>query len=186
MNAAAGAQRGGTMDQRNIVLIGMPGAGKSTVGVLLAKALGLSFTDTDLLIQEREGRLLQEIIDRDGVREFLRKEEAVIFSLGARGAVIATGGSAVYSDAAIARLKEYGRVVWLKATFAEIERRVKNMRTRGIAVEPGRDLRALFDERNPLYQAAADLVVECTDCGVEETVSVIAEALGRDTEPLSG
>jgi shikimate kinase len=168
------------MRKPNVVLIGMPGAGKSTVGVLLAKALGLSFVDTDLLLQEREGRLLQEVIDVEGVDEFLRREEAVILGLEARGAVIATGGSAIYGPAAMARLRRAGTVVYLQVALAEIERRVRNMGNRGIAVERGRTLADLYAERVPLYEKFADLTFDCSGCGVEETVTRVAEAIRRE------
>lgn len=114
---------------RNIILIGMPGSGKSTLGVLLAKALGRRFVDTDLLIQEREGRLLQDIIDHDGIEKFLQIEEQVLLSVDVEHAVIATGGSVVYSQTGMEALKRNGAVVYLSATYEEVEKRVTNITT---------------------------------------------------------
>src|SRR5512138_2833509 len=117
----------------NIILIGMPGAGKSTVGVLLAKTLGMAFIDTDLLIQAQAGRLLQTIIDQDGVAAFLKIEEAVVLDLNPENTVIATGGSVIYSQDAIFHLKQRGRLIYLQLTYEEIEARIQNMASRGIA-----------------------------------------------------
>ncbi len=167
------------MTKSNVVLIGMPGAGKSTVGVLLAKTLGLSFVDTDLLLQEREGRLLQALIDAEGAAEFLRREEALLLGLEARRAVIATGGSAVYGAAAMERLKRDGTVVYLMAALDAIERRVRNMASRGVVMPAGRTLADLYAERAPLYGKYADLTFDCAACGIEETVAGIAGAVSR-------
>ncbi len=167
------------MRTSNLVLIGMPGAGKSTVGVLLAKALGMSYLDTDLLLQEREGRLLQELIEAEGTAEFLRREEALILALEARGAVIATGGSAVYGPAAMERLMRDGTIVYLKAALEALERRVMNMASRGIVMPKGSTLAGLYAERAPLYEKYADLTFDCVRCGIEETVADIAEAVKR-------
>ncbi len=165
------------MLKQNIVLIGMPGAGKSTIGVLLAKTLGMAFVDTDLLIQEKAGRLLQEIIVQDGVAAFLRFEENVICELQATQSVIATGGSAVYSKRAVDHLKETGLLVYLNLPYDEIERRIDNMSTRGIAIEQGRTLRDLYDERIVLYEKYADLIVDCYASTMEEVVLKMVNAL---------
>jgi len=143
----------------NIVLIGMPGAGKSTVGVVLAKALGMQFIDTDILIQERAGRMLQEILDTDGPDAFKRIEEEAILSLHPRRAVIATGGSVVFSGDAMAHLKSAGSIVYLEISYAEMEARLKNITTRGILLLPGQNLRKMYDERISLYETYADLTV---------------------------
>ncbi len=165
------------MLRQNIVLIGMPGAGKSTIGVLLAKTLGMAFVDTDIVIQEKAGRLLQEIINQDGVAGFLRLEENVICELQATQSVIATGGSAVLSKRAVDHLKETGLLVYLKLCYDEIERRIDNMSTRGIAIEQGRTLRDLYDERIALYEKYADLIVDCSVSTMEEVVLKMVNAL---------
>ena len=136
----------------NITLIGMPGSGKSTVGVLLAKALGFQFVDVDLLIQQREGALLQELLDNRGVEPFLDAEEAAICSLACTGAVIAPGGSAVCRAGAIGHLRALGRVVYLHVPLPELERRIHNITTRGIAMAPGQTLADVYAAREPLYR----------------------------------
>lgn len=161
----------------NVTLIGMPGSGKSTVGVLLAKALGLQFLDTDLLIQEREGALLQDVVDRLGVEPFLDLEGAVLAGLDCAGTVIAPGGSAVCREAGIARLRALGRVVYLHVPLAELERRVDNITTRGIAMAPGQSLADVYAQREPLYRRYADVTVEVSPgAGLEETVAAVLAA----------
>ena len=162
---------------KNIVLIGMPGAGKSTVGVILAKSLGMQFIDTDILIQERAGKMLQEILDEDGPDAFKRIEEETILSLQPRHAVIATGGSAVCSRNAMAHLKSAGVVVYLEIAYDEMEKRLKNITTRGIVLLPGQSLRGMYDERIPLYEKYADLTVACSDEDLESVVRRVIEAL---------
>lgn len=161
----------------NIVLIGMPGAGKSTVGVILAKSLGMQFVDTDILIQERSGRMLQEILDLDGPDAFKRIEEETILSLRPHHAVIATGGSVVCSEAAMAHLKSAGVVVYLEIPYDEMVRRLKNITTRGILLLPGQSLREMYDERVLLYERYADLTVACSDEDLESVVENVIEAL---------
>jgi shikimate kinase len=151
----------------NVVLIGMPGAGKSTIGVILAKMLGKSFIDTDLLIQQSENRLLQQIINEDGVDVFLRVEERTILNLKAEGTVIATGGSVVYSPAAMERLRQNGSIIYLQLSFAEIERRIVDMAGRGIVMSKNQPLIELYHERTPLYEMYANVVVDCVGCSVE-------------------
>lgn len=146
--------------KNNIVLIGMAGCGKSTVGVLLAKTLGYEFIDTDLVIQKNEGRLLQEIIDTDGIEYFGKAEENAICGLNTENAVIATGGSAVYSEKAMKHLKSNGICVWLKLPFEEIERRINNIATRGIVMAPGATLYDVFSARQPLYEKYADITAD--------------------------
>jgi shikimate kinase len=158
------------MQKQNIVLIGMPGAGKSTIGVLLAKALGMSFVDTDLLIQEKEGRLLQDIIEQDGVEKFLGIEETVILQLANANCVIATGGSVIYRNDAVRSLKKNGRLLYLKLRYDEIEQRLSNIASRGIAMGKGQKLIDLFNERVMLYEKYADRIVDCSDAGIEEVV----------------
>ena len=165
------------MSQQNIVLIGMPGAGKSTIGVLLAKTLGMAFMDTDLVIQEQTGRLLQEIIDHDGVTDFLSLEEKVICELQVKKSVIATGGSVVQSKEAVQHLKHNGLLLYLKLRYDEIEQRIDNMSSRGIAIEKGRTLQDLYNERVVLYENYADLIVNCSDMTMEDVVLKIVSIL---------
>ena len=161
----------------NIVLIGMPGAGKSTVGVLLAKTLGYAFLDTDLVIQEREGRLLQDLVDQLGVEAFLDREAAAVCSVDCRRTVIATGGSVVCRDGAMEHLRKLGRIVYLRLPLEELERRLHNISTRGIAMAPGETLAHIHSYRAPLYQRYADLTVEVGRQTLEETVAQVVSAL---------
>ncbi|UNC91785.1 shikimate kinase [Candidatus Contubernalis alkaliaceticus] len=158
---------------KNIVLIGMPGAGKSTLGVLLAKALGRPFVDTDLLIQKREGKLLQSIIDQKGIQYFLTIEEEVILELEINNYVVATGGSVVYSQKAVNWLKKYGVVLYLSLPFEEIRKRVQNIKTRGVAMEKGQSLEALFMKRVPLYEQYADITIDCVGLTMEQVVELM-------------
>ncbi len=164
----------------NVTLIGMPGSGKSTVGVLLAKLLGYQFLDVDLLIQEREGALLQEILDLRGTAAFLDAEEAAVRSLHCRRTVIAPGGSAVCREGAALYLKGLGPVVYLQVSLEELTRRVQNLSTRGIAMEPGQTLADVMAYRAPLYRKYADLIVDCP-AGQElaETARIVKERLGQ-------
>ncbi|MBR3893707.1 MAG: shikimate kinase [Clostridia bacterium] len=165
------------MKRENVVLIGMSGAGKSTLGVLLAKALGKQFADTDLLIQQRTGRLLQQIIDSDGIDRFLEIEEETVLGAELHGCVIATGGSVVYSDRAMESLRRSGTVVYLAVSFEELESRLGNITTRGIVFKGSNDLRAVFEERLPLYQKYADVTLDCTDFDIEGSVRALLDAL---------
>lgn len=159
---------------KNIVLIGMPAVGKSTIGVLLAKTMGFSFIDTDLIIQQETGRLLQDIIDNNGLDAFCAAEEHAICSVSAEGnAVIATGGSAVYSRKAMEWLKKHGTVYYLSLPTDEISRRLNNIRTRGIAMRPGDTLEDVFSRRTALYEEFADTIVDCHGKSPEDTVSEI-------------
>lgn len=151
----------------NIVLIGMAGSGKSTLGVLLAKSLGMPFMDTDLIIQQSEKKLLQEIIDIQGINEFLNIEEQAILSIESKDSVIATGGSVIYSDRAMAHLKKYSTVVYLKLNFKEIQKRIKNITTRGIVMDKGKTLKDIYEERVTLYEKYADITIECNNKNTE-------------------
>jgi shikimate kinase len=161
------------MKGQNIILTGMPGAGKSTIGVLLAKSLGMSFLDTDLIIQQKEGRLLQKIIDTQGVAGFIAIEATVIQQINANHCVIATGGSAIYVAEAVSHLRSLGKMYYLQLPFVEIERRVHNMASRGIAIEKNQRLIDLYQERIPLYERYADVIIDCAGLSVEETVQKI-------------
>lgn len=160
----------------NIILIGMPGSGKSTAGVLSAKGLLKNFFDTDLLIQNLENDLLQNIIDKKGNDYFLTCEEKAILSLDIDGTVIATGGSVVYSDKAMQHLKKMGRVIYLHLDYDVMMSRIKNVSTRGIVLKNGKTFKDMYDERLPLYEKYADMVIDCNDRTVEETVVDIMNA----------
>ena len=143
----------------NLILVGMPSCGKSTLGRLLAKELNYDFIDTDEVIIRQNGCPLRDILDAHGVDGFVRVEEAAICSVQAENCVIATGGSAVYSEKAMAHLKAQGRVVYLRLTFEEMDRRLGDLHARGVAIAPGSTLHDLYDERTPLYEKYADITV---------------------------
>lgn len=157
----------------DIVLIGMPGVGKSTVGVILAKLRGKRFIDTDLVIQERSGLLLSEIIERDGVDGFIAYEEDVVSTVKAENAVIATGGSVIYGAKAMEHLATLGTVVFVDCSYDELARRLGSLKNRGVVLREGQSLRTLYDERTPLYRACADVTVDETGLDVEQTVLAI-------------
>lgn len=157
----------------NIVLIGMPGSGKSTCGVLAAKALLKNFFDTDLLLQNLEGKRLQSIINENGIEYFNEAEERAILSLDIRGTVIATGGSVVYSEKAMAHLRSLGKIIYLRLVYEEMEKRIKNITTRGIVLKDGETLLDMYNERAPLYERYADEILNCDGMTVEETVESI-------------
>jgi len=169
-------ERGMRREATNIVLIGMPGVGKSTLGVLLAKATSRDFVDTDVYIQAREGRGLQEILDGDGPAAFRAIEERNVLSLQYRRAVIATGGSVVYSESAMAHLRAAGIVVHLALPLAALQTRLTNIGTRGILRAPGQTLESLFHERAPLYRRYADVTVDCFGKSHERIVDEIVLA----------
>lgn len=166
---------------KNIVLIGMPGAGKSTIGVLLAKTMLMSFTDTDLLIQQKFSTSLCDIINRKGIEEFLKIENDVICDNEFNNYIIATGGSAVYGETAMKKLKENGITVYLKLTPDELEKRIKNIHTRGIAMKEGTTIAELYDERAALYEKYADITVDCTSLTPEQCVDEITSKISPHT-----
>ena len=160
----------------NIVLIGMPGSGKSTVGVVLAKILGMDFIDTDLLIQKRSGCRLQQILDQYGLERFLQQESAAICSVNSAHSVIATGGSAVLCPQAIRHLQRLGKVLYLQMSFPGIEARIHNLTSRGIAMKPAQTLKDVYMQREPLYSACADKTVCCDGKSMSEVLdSILAE-----------
>jgi shikimate kinase len=165
-----------------ISLIGMPGAGKSTLGVLLAKAVGYDFVDTDLLIQVQAQRTLAEVIAKDGFKALLKIEADVIASLQLRSTVIATGGSAIYSEHGMNHLAQLGQIVYLRTQTANLRQRIGDFSGRGIAAEPGATLDSLVSERAPLYQRYADLTVN-TDPGIEVALGTLLSGLPHRSSP---
>ena len=154
---------------KNIVLIGMPGVGKSTAGVVLAKVLGYEFIDADLIIQQQEGKLLREIIAEVGTDGFIEVEKSVI----------ATGGSVVYGKEAMQHLREIGTVVYLKVSYDILEKRLHDIKGRGVVLKDGQDLRGLYEERVPLYEKYADITVCEDNLNVEQTIEKITEQLNK-------
>lgn len=163
--------------KNNIVLIGMPGVGKSTIGVILAKILGYHFLDSDLVIQEREERLLHQIIAEEGTEGFLKIENEVNASLDVKKTIIATGGSAVYGKEAMEHLKEIGEIVYLKADYETIRRRLGNLEKRGVALKSGQTLKDLYNDRTALYEKYADVIVDEKGLGTEETIGAVLRSL---------
>lgn len=163
--------------ENNYTLIGMPGAGKSTIGVLLAKALGYEFVDTDLLIQKKEGKLLKEIIAEVGNDGFKAIEEEVNSSVQAERAVIAPGGSAIYSEKAMKHFREIGTVIYLKLSYETVETRLGNLEARGVVLKEGQTLYDLYCERVPLYEKYADVSVELDNLSIGSSLEKVLENL---------
>lgn len=163
----------------NIVLIGMPGCGKSTIGVLLAKSLLCDFVDTDLIIQNTYHKSLCQIIADDGLSGFKEKENEILKGLECDNSVIATGGSAVYCDEGMVNLRKNGKVIYLKLTPETIKKRINNITTRGIAMEDGCTIEKLYLERAPLYEKYADATLQCEELTAEECVTKITEIIER-------
>ncbi len=162
---------------KNIVLIGMPGAGKSTMGVLLAKTLLMDFCDTDLIIQKQTGSSLCDIIKEKGPDEFIKLENEIIAAQNFENCVVATGGSAVYGKEAMQKLCGNGTAVYLKVDVNELEKRICDIHTRGIAMKDGTSIAELYAERAWLYEKYADITVECTQLTPEQCVDVITEQI---------
>jgi len=161
----------------NIILIGMPGCGKSTVGVVLAKALGMDFVDTDLIIQRSRNQRLHQIIENLGDEGFRALENEVLASIHTDNHVIATGGSAVYGTEAMEHLRSMGTVVYICLEYEQIRDRLGNLHARGVSMKPGQTLRDLYDERTPLYEKWADVTVHCDGLRLREVVADIREKL---------
>ena len=161
----------------NLTLIGMPGAGKSTVGIILAKNLSFGFIDTDVLIQINQQKSLQQILDESDHLNLRGIEEREIMKLNIRSHVIATGGSAAYSTNAMSHLLNISKVIFLEVSFEEIERRIHNFKTRGIAKTEDQTFRDLYDERQSLYKKYADIIIDCNRSDQEEIAMRIAESI---------
>lgn len=164
----------------NITLIGMPGAGKSTIGVVLAKVLGYQFLDSDLLIQKQENRRLSQIIEEEGYKGFKEVENRVNASIDVDNTVIATGGSVVYCEEAMNHLKSVGKVVYLKISLNSLSKRLGNLRGRGVLLKEGQTLEGLYEERTPLYEKYADIVVDEENKNLEESLESVLEALREE------
>jgi shikimate kinase len=164
--------------KNNIILIGMPGAGKSTNGLLLAKALGKDFMDTDVLIQVREGKTLQQIMDDTDYLQLRHIEESILMEIHAENSVIATGGSAIYSASGMEHLKESGSILYLETPLRTLKNRIHDYETRGIAKHPEQSFEALFSERTKLYEQYADTTIHCEQ-SPEEVVNSIVKALSH-------
>lgn len=162
--------------KKNIVLIGMPGVGKSTVGVVLAKVVGHKFVDSDLVIQETYGKLLHELITEHGLNGFLKIENQVNAGLDMTKSIIATGGSVIYGKEAMEHLKEIGLVVYLKLSLESIADRLGDLQQRGVALKEGWGLKELYEERVPLYEKYADLTIDCEEKSIRQITEEIAGA----------
>lgn len=158
---------------KNIILIGMPAVGKSTTGVVLAKALGFDFIDTDLIIQSEQNEKLYKIIEQKGIEQFIEIENECISRVKAENAVIATGGSVVFGKEAMTHLKEIGTVVYLKLTAKEIARRLENIKTRGVVMKKDETIEEIYNERTPLYEKYADVIIDAEKISLEQTVEKI-------------
>lgn len=166
----------------NLILIGMPSAGKSTIGVLLAKKMGYDFIDTDLLIQKQEGKLLRELIAEHGSEGFLEIENQVNRDLEAEKAVIAPGGSVVYCEEAMQHYKEIGTIVYLKVSYPDIKRRIGNPKRRGVVLAEGQTLLDLYNERSVLFEKYADIIIDEGSLSLEDTITKVLHDLSCDAD----
>jgi Shikimate kinase len=167
----------------NIILVGMPGCGKSTVGVVLAKTLGMRFVDTDLIIQQEQHDVLHKLIERYGIKRFGEMEEEALLSvMDTEDTVIATGGSAVFCERGMNFLKQTGVCVYLEVPCDELKRRLSNIRTRGIAAAKGMTVEDIFKERSPYYEKYADIKIECTNKHIEEITEIIANRMNDEKQ----
>lgn len=162
---------------RNVTLIGMPSSGKSTIGVVLAKALGFKFIDGDLLIQEQEGKLLRELIAELGEKRFLELEEEVNASIHVEHAVISPGGSVIYGAKAMEHLREISTIVYIKLPFKTIQKRIGDPQKRGVVLKPNKTLKDLYDERTPIYEKYAHFYVEADGLSIGDLLETILLAL---------
>lgn len=163
----------------NIVLIGMPGCGKSTVGVVLAKVLGYQFVDSDLVIQEHTGQLLSEIIESKGIDEFNKIENEINASLDYHRTVIATGGSVVYGQKAMEHLKTIGRIVYLELSYETLCERIGDLTARGVSIHKGQTFQELYEERLPLYENYAEITIDAEHLSIREIVHLLRDKLSK-------
>lgn len=165
------------MNMNNVTLIGMPGSGKSTIGVILAKALRYQFLDTDLLIQKEENRSLSEIIAQEGTEKFKEIENRVNASVHVTDTVIAPGGSVIYCDEAMEHLRSIGKIVYLKLSLEAVSARLGNLKDRGVLLKEGQTLKDLYEERVPLYEKYADIIVDEDGKNLEESLKAVLETI---------
>ena len=165
----------------NIILIGMPGSGKSSLGVVLAKKIGFGFIDSDLVIQQREGMTLERIIEKHGDAGFIQIENEVNCSISPHHTVIATGGSAVYGKEAMEHLRQIGTVIYLKLDYADIDRRLSDIKGRGVVLKDGQTLKDLYDERVVLYEKYADITIAEDGLNVEQTIEKIVAQIQKES-----
>lgn len=170
---------------KNLVLIGMPGAGKSTVGVILAKVMGFQFIDTDLVIQERENRLLRDIIKEDGLERFIEIEDNINQSINATKSVISPGGSVVYGEKAMEHFREIGIVIYIKLSFKTVKKRLGNIKERGVVLKEGQNLKDIYDERCLLYEKYAHITVDAENMDVESVMECIKIKVEKFTNGYS-
>ncbi len=163
----------------NIILIGMPGVGKSTLGVVLAKELGYEFLDSDLLIQKKEKCLLKDILETKGIDYFIQTENEVNSNIKASKTVIATGGSVIYGAEAMKHLKSIGTIIYLKLDYKTLSKRLDNLKNRGVVLKKGQDLKAIYDERTPLYEKYADLTIDESNLDLEKTLELVLNKLNN-------
>lgn len=168
-----------TQERNNIILIGMPGAGKSTLGIVLAKIMNYNFMDADLVIQNQCDKTLQKLIDACGPEGFIQVENEILRDIQAENTIIATGGSAIYSDEAMKHLGEIGQIVYLQISYEELVRRLSDLQERGVVLKGGigMSLRELYDERKPLYEQYADVTVNVDDLSITAAARKVADAL---------
>lgn len=162
---------------QNIILIGMPGAGKSTVGVVLAKSIGYNFIDTDLVIQQDQGMILHDIIKKYGTDGFNVIENNIICHISTNKSVISTGGSAVYGKEAMQHLKSIGRILYLKLPYHEIKKRLGSLEKRGVLIKKGQTLEELYNERIPLYEKYADTIINCYGMSIRDITEFIKKTI---------
>ncbi len=165
------------MSRKNIVFVGMPASGKSTVGVIVAKVMGMNFIDSDIVIQQRENAILNELIEEYGIDDFLKREEQALLSINVDNTVIATGGSAIYSDAGMKHLSNNATIIYLKVSLDNLKDRLTDLKARGVVIRPGESIEQMYATRSVLYEKYADIIVEEKGTSIEDTVCLVMEQL---------
>ncbi len=165
------------MSRKNIVFVGMPASGKSTVGVIVAKVMGMNFIDSDIVIQQRENTKLNELIEEHGIDDFLKREEQALLSINVDNTVIATGGSAIYSDAGMKHLSNNATILYLKESLDNLKDRLTDLKARGVVIRPGESIEQMYATRSVLYEKYADIIVEEKGTSIEDTVFLVMEQL---------